>query len=50
MNWLYFQSIERAHNNIKNAKVYFDEDELSDANINRSPTSYDANPKSERDR
>ena len=41
-------SIKRAHDNIKPSKLYYTEGELHDANINRSPTSYLANPEAER--
>ena len=43
-----FQSIRRAHVNVKPAEIFYSEGELHDANINRSPTSYLANPESER--
>ena len=42
------ESIRRAHINMKPSTIYHIEGELSDANINRSPTSYDANPLEER--
>ena len=38
-----------AHQNIRPAKVIYTEGEIHDANINRSPTAYQANPKKERD-
>ena len=38
-----------AHQNIRPAKVTYTEGEIHDANINRSPTAYQANPKKERD-
>ena len=41
-------SIKRANENIKPSKLYYTEGELHDANINRSPTSYLANPEAER--
>ena len=41
-------SINRANENVKPSKLYYSEGELHDANINRSPTSYLANPESER--
>eukprot|EP00095_Tigriopus_kingsejongensis_P005560 maker-scaffold736_size104543-snap-gene-0.19 protein:Tk05560 transcript:maker-scaffold736_size104543-snap-gene-0.19-mRNA-1 annotation:"hypothetical protein DAPPUDRAFT_309106" len=42
------ESIRRAHNNMKPAKIFYVQDELHDANINRSPTSYLVNPEEER--
>jgi neutral ceramidase len=42
------QSIERAHANLQPATLRFNIGELLDANINRSPTSYLANPEEER--
>jgi len=41
-------SIERAHNNMKEANIYYSRDVILDANINRSPTSYLRNPAEER--
>ena len=41
-------SIKRAHENLKPSKIYYSEGELHGANINRSPTSYLANPEEER--
>jgi len=41
-------SIERAHNNMKEANIYYSRDVLLDANINRSPSSYLRNPAEER--
>ena len=41
----FFQSILLAHGNMKPAKLYFNEGQIDDANINRSPTSYLANLK-----
>ncbi len=45
-----FQSIREAHFNMKPAELYYSETELHDANINRSPYGYDANPQEERDK
>jgi hypothetical protein len=42
------QSIERADNNVVPGKIKFNVGELLGANINRSPTSYLANPVEER--
>lgn len=44
----YSQSIERAHKNLRAGKIYRSVGILQDANINRSPTAYQANPQSER--
>ena len=44
---LKFQSILIAHNNMKPAILYYNEGEIHDANINRSPTSYLVNPPEE---
>ena len=41
-------SIVRAHQNMRLSTIYFVEGQLDDTNINRSPTSYLANPKEER--
>ena len=41
-------SIKRAHDNMKPSKIYYSEGQLHGANINRSPTSYLANPEEER--
>jgi len=41
-------SIERAHNNMKDANIYYSKDVILDANINRSPASYLNNPAEER--
>lgn len=43
-------SIERAHDDIKPAKIYYSQGELLEASINRSPTSYENNPADERAR
>eukprot|EP00094_Tigriopus_californicus_P008850 TCALIF_08531-PA protein Name:"Similar to ASAH2 Neutral ceramidase (Homo sapiens)" AED:0.15 eAED:0.15 QI:0/0/0/0.9/1/1/10/0/689 len=42
------ESIRRAHGNMKPARVFYVQDELHEANINRSPTSYLVNPEAER--
>lgn len=44
------QSIVRAHEGMRNGRLYIGETEILDANINRSPTSYLKNPESERAR
>ena len=38
-----------AHQNMRSAKVIYTEGEIHDANINRSPTAYQANPQKERE-
>lgn len=43
------QSIERADANVQPGKILFNSGELLAANINRSPSSYLANPQAERD-
>ena len=43
------KSIWMAHQNMRLAKVIYTDGEIHDANINRSPTAYEANPKKERD-
>lgn len=43
-------SIDRATNNLKRGRIYYNQGELLDASINRSPTSYDNNPAEERAR
>ena len=45
-----FQAIVQAHKDIQPSKVYLTEGTLDDASINRSPTSYLANPLDERNR
>jgi neutral ceramidase len=42
------QSIINAHNNMDEGRIFIDETEVHDANINRSPTAYDNNPPEER--
>ena len=42
----YFMSV-LAHNNVKPAILYYNEGQIHDANINRSPTSYLVNPPEE---
>nr|XP_040568056.1 LOW QUALITY PROTEIN: neutral ceramidase-like [Lepeophtheirus salmonis] len=42
------ESIRRAHKNIKPSNIYYTEGKLYDSNINRSPTSYEANPEEEK--
>lgn len=44
------ESIRRAHENMEPGKIYYNSGEVLDANINRSPTSYEANPEEERAR
>ncbi|XP_054155044.1 uncharacterized protein LOC128953578 [Oppia nitens] len=43
------KSIDMAHNNLKPGYIYWNSGELTDSSINRSPASYDNNPKEERD-
>ena len=43
-----FQSIRSAHYNMAPARLSLVESELHDANINRSPYGYDANPEEEK--
>lgn len=43
------QSIVNADKNMKPADIYVSVGDLKDANINRSPTAYEANPAKERD-
>lgn len=53
LSCLSFQSIHRAHENRAASNVYYNKGELSgdmNANINRSPYGYEANPQSERDK
>jgi len=42
------QSIINAHNNMKEGRIFLSETEIYDANINRSPMSYNNNPEQER--
>ncbi|XP_060526421.1 neutral ceramidase [Cylas formicarius] len=42
------ESVKRAHENVVEARIYVNKGEVLDANINRSPTSYLANPEDER--
>ena len=37
-----------AHQNVRLARLFYTEGNLDDAGINRSPTSYEANPETER--
>ncbi len=46
----FFQSIRRAHVDVRPAEIFYSEGELHEANINRSPTSYLANPEAEREK
>lgn len=46
--YLVLQSIVAAHENMQNARIFIDETEILDANINRSPTAYLNNPAAER--
>ena len=43
-----FKSIDRAHNNMNQANIYYSTETLVDASINRSPSSYLNNPAYER--
>lgn len=43
------QSIERAYSSMQPGKLWITKGKVEGANINRSPTSYLANPKEERD-
>ena len=45
-----FQSIERAHSNLVPARLFYSDGDVEGVAINRSPTSYDANPEEERAR
>ena len=47
---IFFQSIRRAHVDVRPAEIFYSEGELHEANINRSPTSYLANPEEEREK
>lgn len=42
------RSIERANENLTPGRIYYAEDELLEASINRSPTAYENNPTAER--
>lgn len=42
------QAIKRAHENVAPGRLQINSGELLDANINRSPTAYLANPEAER--
>ena len=42
------QSIVRAHESMRPARVYLTAGELYDSSINRSPTAYELNPAEER--
>ena len=44
------QSIKRAHENLRPMRMHVNSGELLDANINRSPSAYLANPEGERKR
>ena len=39
-----------AHNNLKPGYIYWNEGELTDSSVNRSPAAYDNNPKEEKDK
>ncbi|XP_054154941.1 uncharacterized protein LOC128953485 [Oppia nitens] len=43
------KSIDMAHNSLQTGYIYWNSGELIDSSINRSPASYDNNPKEERD-
>lgn len=45
-----FQSIDRAHSNMKPGRIYRSTGELGDSSLNRSPHSYLNNPEDERHR
>lgn len=45
-----FQSIDRAHSNMKLGRIYRSRGDLDGNSINRSPHSYMNNPEEERDR
>ncbi|RWS23274.1 neutral ceramidase-like protein [Leptotrombidium deliense] len=42
------RSIDKAHNNLVKGHIYYNEGELLDASINRSPTAYENNPSDEK--
>uniref|UniRef100_U5EWG2 Neutral ceramidase n=1 Tax=Corethrella appendiculata TaxID=1370023 RepID=U5EWG2_9DIPT len=42
------RSIERAHENMRNGKIYISDIEVEGVNMNRSPASYDNNPEEEK--
>lgn len=44
------KSIEQAHVRMKRGYIYWNQGDVLHANINRSPSAYDANPKKERDK
>nr|XP_023018453.1 neutral ceramidase [Leptinotarsa decemlineata] len=44
------KSIKAAHKNMQKARIFLNNGEILDANINRSPAAYLLNPKEERDR
>lgn len=44
------KSISKAHKNLQKGKLFLTKGEVLNANINRSPNAYEANPKEERDR
>ena len=48
LNWTIKQSIDRAHNNMVPAHIYYSTAVLEDANYNRSPAAYLNNPAEER--
>ena len=43
-----FQSVKIAYESMQPGHIYYASGELADASINRSPFSYDQNPKEER--
>lgn len=45
-----YESIDEAHQNMRQGKIFISETEVEDANINRSPIAYQNNPKDERDK
>lgn len=47
-NLLLFQAIQRAHENMVEARLFINSVEVVNANINRSPAAYEMNPEEER--
>lgn len=50
INSKFFKSVIRAHDSVVPGNIYWSQGELLESSINRSPTSYLANPESERER
>ncbi|XP_063700264.1 neutral ceramidase [Culicoides brevitarsis] len=44
------ESIDAAHKNMRYGRIFIDEVDVEDANINRSPIAYENNPQSEREK